>query len=810
MTRLFFQGNLSLVVVVIGSLVCASLVAWYYRRETSLLQSPHAWLLPALRGAAIFLALLMLAEPVIQQNREVGRVGRVDVFVDASGSMLATDQMETQASRTRLQRASDLLLGTAGQPGWIRAVQDTHHVYLHLLVNDDARLVWDSQSDAPIPESLRPDDEPLVGTRTNLSDPIAQRVLAGERLSGAATTASPTTDSAAELAGNVTASGQPRRAVLLLTDGQHNSGVSPQSVAQRLGDSGIPVFSIGLGSDLEPRDVAVLGINVPPIVASNGRAIGDVTIKDLAGTDDSGRGKRVRVRILMGDQTVWQQTMESENRPIRRVPFDFAIQPLADKLQTEDSGGLQRTRLTLPLTAAIDPIDGQYDATNNRLDFRIAANLRKRRLLMVDSRSRWETRYIHNLFDRDPTWQVDSVFAWPTASGDQISRQFSEGTFPPDAATMAGYDAVIWGDCGPEAFLEDDLKRLREFANQGGAVVFIDGDRDGLRRLARSTAGTLLPVRLGNEPLAVGIRSLRPTTVGATQAALRLSASHPAAGETPDNNAAADLSIWSQLPAPTTIRSAEVLPGGEVWLEAETDQGSTPLPALVTRLFGGGQVVYLATDQTWRWRYRVADRYHTKFWNQLLEAIMQPPFEVRDQYIALATGAPQYTAGQSAAIRARLRDASGRPVGDAIVEAVLKDASGETQTVLLRSVDSDRGVYEAQSPPLAAGEYEVSIRSAGYASSQAVRTSLLVVPPPDRETVRLALDDNLLRALSTASGGLYADESDADAVWQAIKPLSDGSIETRRLALAQSYLWFFAVLGLLTTEWWLRKKAGLV
>jgi len=252
------------------------------------------------------------------------------------------------------------------------------------------------------------------------------------------------------------------------------------------------------------------------------------------------------------------------------------------------------------------------------------------------------------------------------------------------------------------------------------------------------------------------------------------------------------------------------LPGSEVWLEADTGNSTPPAPVLVTRLFGGGQVVYMATDQTWRWRYRVADRYHTRFWNQLLEAIMQPPYEVRDQYIAIATGSPQYTAGQSATIRARLRDAGGRPVGDAIVEAVLKDADGSSQTVLLRSVDSDRGVYEAQSLPLAAGQYDVSIRSAGYASSQAVRTSLLVVPPTDREAVRLSLDDNLLRSLATVSGGVYADESNAEAVWQAIKPLSDGTIETRRYALAQSYLWFVAILGLLTAEWWLRKKAGLV
>jgi len=64
--------------------------------------------------------------------------------------------------------------------------------------------------------------------------------------------------------------------------------------------------------------------------------------------------------------------------------------------------------------------------------------------------------------------------------------------------------------------------------------------------------------------------------------------------------------------------------------------------------------------------------------------------------------------------------------------------------------------------------------------------------------------------MAGASGGVYADASDAKAVWDAIAPLSDGKIEIKRFALAQSFFWFFAVLGLLAIEWWLRKKVGLV
>ena len=845
MMNLLFQGELPPAMVVPLAATVAAAVVWFYRRETRRLGSIHAWSLPLLRGGAVFLTLLVLAGPVLRHQRVIGTIPRVDVFVDASDSMLVRDG----DGPTRLQRVWHRLSGDGDHPGWLEEARQTHHIFLHQLMDDQARLIWDSRSDRPIPTGadLIVDDSEAVtkpGRITNLSDPIAIRVLteagdagdagdSDDRSSAAddsSTTPSPPGTDATSAGSPPTRSG-PRRAVLLLSDGQHNAGASPQSLAQRLGDATIPVYTVGVGAAAEPRDVAMLGIDVPGSVAANGRASGQLTIKDLAG-----EGESVRVRITMGNQTVWQQTLPSENRVSRRIAFDFAVGPLVAQLQAsgaEASGiaeatagrgsGIERSRITLSLQATVEPISDQFFADNNALDFRLAANLRQRRLLIVDSRSRWETRYLRNLFDRDPTWQVDTVLAWPRSSGGNIRRHLIEGNFPADAPTMAGYDAVIWGDCGADAFDDDQLKRVRDFVSQGGAIAFIDGDRDGLKGLVNSPVGPLLPVKFGGDAMVDGVVGLRPTALGSAQPALRLGDDDSNAPITrrPDGRSsttsksgltdAADLaSNWDQIRPPTAIRSTEVLPGAEVWLEATVDEASAPVPALVTRLFGGGQVVYLAFDQTWRWRYRVADRDHTRFWNQLLEAIMQPPFEVRDQYVALATDAPQYTAGDSATIRARLRDGEGNPVGDAIVEAVLRAADGETRTVLLRSIDSDRGVYEGRSPPLVAGEWELFVRAAGYQASESVRSSILVVPPPNRESWRIAQDADLLRSLADVSGGVYADEQDADTVWRAINPLSEGRIETRRYALTESYPWFAAILGLLTVEWWWRKKSGLI
>lgn len=785
------------------AIAAAAALAWLYRRETRRLDPPWSWLLPLLRGGALALALLMLAGPVLSYQKISGSVPTIDLFIDASGSMLMNDSAQAAGPGpegaspppARLERAWELLTGEAsGRAGWLDSVRQTHHVLIHRLREDDVTLLWDSRSDVPLPDSLRaapvtaePPNSPAAGSValpgdqssdasgsnfvgggfTNLGDPIASRVLRGE---------------------GDQASG--RAAVILLSDGQHNLGSPPAVWSQRLGDSRVPVHTIGFGSKAEPRDVAILGVNVPPSVSAGGRISGQVTIKDLAGA-----GEALRLRVVMGDQTVWEETLSSQGVPQRRVGFDFAVAPLIERLGGGGEGDVKRTRVTLPLSVSVDPIAGQLDTKNNRLDFRVSANLRQRKLLIVDSRSRWETRYLFNLFDRDPSWQVDTLIAPPRTMGGQVVRDRREGTFPADTQGMAAYDAVIWGDCGHDPFTRDELERLRDYVSQGGAIVFIDGDRNGLASLSDSPVGAVLPVKLTTDPMLSAPRSLRPTALGAGQAALRL-------GD--------DASVWGTLAPPTKLRGVTGLPGSEVWLETEPMNSSPPSPALVTRRFGGGQAVYLAFDQTWRWRYRVADRYHNRFWNQLLEAIMQPPFEVKDRYVSLAVGSPQYTAGDSATLRAQLRDASGKPVGGAIVEAILSGGAGGPETVLLKNVDADRGIYEGRSGPLGSGDYEISLRSAGYNESQAVKTSMLVVPPPDREASRLAQDVDLLGSLAESSGGVYADESEAQKVWDAIAPLSDGRIETRRYPLAESFPWFWMVIGLLTAEWWFRKKAGLI
>src|SRR5262249_40888804 len=41
-------------------------------------------------------------------------------------------------------------------------------------------------------------------------------------------------------------------------------------------------------------------------------------------------------------------------------------------------------------------------------------------------------------------------------------------------------------------------------------------------------------------------------------------------------------------------------------------------PLIVRQNYGFGRVLYIALDSTWRWRYKVGDQHHHRFWGQVI------------------------------------------------------------------------------------------------------------------------------------------------------------------------------------------------
>ncbi|MDF1842727.1 MAG: hypothetical protein P1U77_14925 [Rubripirellula sp.] len=132
-------------------------------------------------------------------------------------------------------------------------------------------------------------------------------------------------------------------------------------------------------------------------------------------------------------------------------------------------------------------------------------------------------------------------------------------------------------------------------------------------------------------------------------------------------------------------------------------------------------------------------------------------------------------------------------------------------TVPLMVDDAARGTYQGQTPALLRGAYEVRVRASGFdATALQASTPIWVGERDTMELSRVSLDPNGLRQIAEAGGGEYLHESSADELLNWLEPLSSGRVVESDTLVWQSFYWFWTIMMLLTVEWWMRKKAGLV
>lgn len=660
--------------------------------------------------------------------------------------------------------------------GLLDQLRASHHVELISLGSDgdQEQSLWSDVADADLPQTLSAE---AGKTRTDLATTLRQRIPATRRNDTAVVT-------------------DQRIAAVILSDGQHNHGPPPLQVAQLLGNRWIPLHTVGIGSAQPPRDLAVLRLEAPQSVSRKDRVRGHAVL-----ADHMPAGKPFTLRIEHEGETLWQENLITEDAAVREVAFDFAIDKIVEAKLAVGERDVKVLSLPLSMQAVIDPIQGEERADNNAAPLYVRAIAQRWKLLLIDGRSRWETRYLHNLFDRDERWDVNLILAGPATERSTIPRGDGLGMFPADKQALLAYDLIIFGELPPGLLEERELAWLAEFVeNRGGGLVFIDGQRAQLPMYADSPLGPLIPVTWsrGGEAERIPGRLL-PTAIGAEWPPLVLTSS-----------AAENAELWKTLPPPHWVADVAVVPGtGEVLVEATI--GETRVPVIVERRIGAGRVLYMGTDETWRWRYEVGDLHHARLWHQLAGYVMEPPYAVTDQFVSLDIGTVRYQPGESAELRVRLRDSEGRPVEHATVEAVLMRGGERAATVLLDGDANQGGVFRGKTAPLAEGEYEVAVRVTGFPEeAMKARTRFMVEPADSGEMFVVACNEELLRQMARAAGGQYLREEQIGELPDLLSPLSAGRIIESETVLWQSYWWFTPIVALLSIEWFLRKRSGML
>ncbi|MCY3019777.1 MAG: hypothetical protein NTW87_12205, partial [Planctomycetota bacterium] len=265
--------------------------------------------------------------------------------------------------------------------------------------------------------------------------------------------------------------------------------------------------------------------------------------------------------------------------------------------------------------------------------------------------------------------------------------------------------------------------------------------------------------------------------------------------------------LWPALPELQWIaRPAFAKPGAIALLQ--TDDVRKDVVAAVHN-YGTGRVLYLGTDDTWRWRYKIGDRVHAVFWSQALRWGTSNRLAGGERLKA-GVDRRQIRPGENVEVLARPRDAQGRPASDVDVVAELEGESRPQRVVLQRPTPGSGGLYRGILQNLGPGVHaiRVKVESPDFAGI-AENLQVIARDVAGQEGVELSRDTARLAAMAAAGSGTHADILEAPQLFKNLA--GQGRLRTQESSyeLWSSYPALLLVVFLLTAEWLLRKRLGL-
>lgn len=582
--------------------------------------------------------------------------------------------------------------------------------------------------------------------------------------------------------------------LVLITDGQHNEGKDPEVLAKALGARQIPVHSIGLGSERPPKDIAIAKVETSGVVFYEDEVHVDVSLKA-----DGYDGLKIPVVVTQaGKEVAREEVLLADDLRRQNVQLSF---PAKEKGQV----------------GYVIQVPGQSDETvsdNNQKDFQIEVLKDKMKVLLIEGEPRWEFRFLKNALLRDK--RVDLSFVLVDRDASVLPRGDGMNVFPNSRDRLLQFDVLILGDVNQKLFRPTELHDLAQFvADKGGTIVVMAGEYFMPATYRETEIEELLPVVTPSAPAALaqvqarrkeGFRMVL-TPEGTEDPIARLSLDRLENGK-----------IWQYLPKMywhAGIRSAK--PGATIVAHAATGRAaadgkqSEPHVLMAYHAYGVGKVFFIGVDETWRWRYKVGDRFFHRFWGQLLRWATSGKLAGRDKYVRIGTHKSTYRAAEPVLLQAEVRGKDLKPLRDGLVSAALaKD--GETKDhVTLEYVPDSEGRYRGKLLGLQEGNYSVRLLVPDLSKDPSeAEVAFEVKDELHDEHVDLHMNRGLLEKIAEESSGRFYTVETASLLPESIEEKSREIPRTAEVELWNSgYLMaLFAIL--LIAEWTIRKLTGLL
>lgn len=695
---------------------CIGLGWWGYRK----LEGPKAtrWSLALLRSVLLFILVVLALGPRLERVNERLEPDWVLVLVDRSVSMRVADAPHAIDGNPRATRDQQ-----------VRALLERHAPMFADLASD-REMVWLGFDAAAFDLRARSAVDSGDAGPPELPDASGRRTALGAAISGALTRAA----------------ARPLSAVVVLSDGRSIDEPSA-AVLRRLVGERVPVHVVPLGSPQAATDVAIAQAVAPEAAFAGDQAPVNVRL-DRRGPA-SGSSGVLRLEDRLTGQVIDQIRIEADDE---RWQDDVAEASLvAGELAAGEADWVVRFVSDTP----------DLLSENDQANLRVRVVDRPLRVLYIDGGPRWERRYITSMLLREPSVRSSSLLL-------AARRSFIEegnvtiGYPPTSDEEWAEYDVVVIGDVRSGLFSAEQLDQLREHvASRGAGLLWVGGTSNTPASWRGTPLEDLLPFRMDQGS---GIAtSSQPVVLNRTASGERLGVLR--LDET--------LSTWPKyLSDPRTgwnrlwwwqrIEEDALKPTTEVLARFEpAEQAGAAMPAVMTMPYGAGRVVYVATDELWRYRYARGEPLFERFYLPLVRMQARGRLARTGAEAALSVSPRPALVERPARIEVRLLDQSlvdrRLPSVRAQVRPIEDDGqTGMAQTLTLGVEDTgarralSQG-YAASWLPTEPGGYEIIVDEPLLAPL-GLRIEVEVLADSDELRDPMA-DHDVLASLAERTGG---------------------------------------------------------
>ncbi|MCB0559382.1 MAG: VWA domain-containing protein [Lewinellaceae bacterium] len=540
-------------------------------------------------------------------------------------------------------------------------------------------------------------------------------------------------------------------AVILATDGIYNEGSNPLYLSTQLG---APVFTIALGDTTAQRDLIAKRVFHNRIAYLGDKFSVQV---DIAAENASGSKSQLSVYKVEGNQL----------RKLQQSPVDITSNDFFEtrELILEASpAGVQRYRVVL------SEVPGEASTANNSKDIFVDVLDARQKILILANSPHPDISAFRQALSSNKNYEIKVAYI------DELKEN------------VTAFDFVILHQLPSRA--NDAAGVLNTIRERNIPHFFIVGSQSNLSRL--NQLQSMVSVRAGGDNTNE-VQARVDKTFGFFKLSERLT----------DN-----ITNFPPLLAP--FGEYSLSGNGQVLLYQRIGKVDTRYPLLALGEEGQAKAGILFGEGLWKWRLfdYLQNQNHDIFDELVTKTVQYLSLKEDKRRFRASLNKNIFNENESIYFDAELYNESFELVNEPDARMAITDGEGKEYNFTFNRVGE---AYRLNAGILPVGNYNFQA-STNYNGENLTYTGQFSVQPIQLESYETTADHGLLRLLSDKYGGqlVYpADVASIDGLIRQRETVKPVIYETARTQPVINLKWlFFALLGLLTVEWFFRRYFG--